>query len=246
MSKASRYRAWLLILSLSCAFASSRPVNKALTDDVRNYGHIQISQTPKSIVVNTDPIQITFSLASGLASYSWNKVGRISDAYSAARLETLRKSTDYSTHRFLSSDIQALIDGLGRGVRLSFLNTEPGKPALRQTYYLYWLNRPISNQGRKSSVGVILFPSNFLGGGSPLLNAYLLKMSFSARASHAVRLSLSHFAEILATRISIGLPPARNRSLAFVRSVCAIRLWGTAGDASRLMMKLTTGSEFAD
>jgi hypothetical protein len=87
--------------------------------------------------VNTGPIQITFSLASGLASYSWNKVGRMSDAYSAARLGTFLKSTDYSTHRFLSSDVRRLSDGFGRGVRLSFLNTEEGKPALRQSYYLY-------------------------------------------------------------------------------------------------------------
>ena len=127
---------FLLILSLSCAFASS-PVNKALADDVHNYGHIQISQTSKSVVVNTGPIQVTFSLASGLASYSWNKVGRISDAYSAARVGTLLKSTDYSTHRFLTSDVRRLSDGFGRGVRFSFLNTEKGKPALRQTYCLY-------------------------------------------------------------------------------------------------------------
>jgi len=139
MSKASTYRASLLflILSLSCAFASSRPVNKSLTNDVRNYGHIQVSQTAESVVVNTGPIQITFSLASGLASYSWNKVRRISDAYSAARLGTFLKSTDYSTHQFLASDVRRLRDGFGRGVRLSFLNTEEGKPALRQIYYLY-------------------------------------------------------------------------------------------------------------
>ena len=138
MSKASRYRVslFLLILSLSCAFASSH-VNKALTDDVRNYGHVQISQTSKGVVVNTGPIQITFSLSSGLASYSWNRVGRISDAYSAARLGAFLKSTDYSTHQFLTSDVRRLSDGFGRGVRLSFLNTEKGKPALRQTYYLY-------------------------------------------------------------------------------------------------------------
>ena len=139
MSKASRYRAssLLLVASLSCTFARSRPVNKVVTDDIRNYGHIQISRTPKSVVVNTATIQITFSLASGLASYSWNKVGRISDAYSAARLGTFLKSTDYSTHRFLSSDIRRLSDGFGRGVKLSFLNTEEDTPALRQTYYVY-------------------------------------------------------------------------------------------------------------
>ena len=139
MSKASTYRASLLflILSLSCAFASSRPVNKSLTNDVRNYGHIQISRTAESVVVNTGSIQITFSLASGLASYSWNQVRRISEAYSAARLGTFLKSTDYSTHQFLASDVRRLRDGFGRGVRLSFLNTEEGKPALRQMYYLY-------------------------------------------------------------------------------------------------------------
>lgn len=139
MSKASAYRAslLLLILSLSCAFASSRPVSKALTDDVRNYGHIQISQTAKSVVVDTGPIQITFSLASGLASYSWNKVCMISNAYSAARLGTFLRGTDYPTHRFLNSEVRQLNDGFGRGVRVSFSNTEEGKPALRQIYYLY-------------------------------------------------------------------------------------------------------------
>src|SRR5260370_32926736 len=104
MSKASTYLASLLflILSLSCAFASSRPVNKSLTNDVRNYGHIQVSQTAESVVVNTGPIQITFSLASGLASYSWNTVRRISHVYSAAPLGTFPQRTDDSPHQFLA------------------------------------------------------------------------------------------------------------------------------------------------
>src|SRR5260370_13587877 len=139
MSKASTYRATLLflILSLSCAFASSRPVNKSLTNDVRNYGHIQVSQTAESVVVNTGPIQITFSLASGLASYSWDKVRRISDAYSAARLGTFLKSTDYSPHQFLASDVRRLRDGFGQGIKLSFLNTEKRNTPFRPLFSLY-------------------------------------------------------------------------------------------------------------
>ena len=57
--------------------------------------------------------------------------------YSGARLGTYFKSTDYSTHRFVTSDTGGLKDGFGQGLRLSFLNTQEGKPALRQTYYLY-------------------------------------------------------------------------------------------------------------
>jgi hypothetical protein len=37
------------------------------------------------------------------------------------------------------------------------------RPLFRQDWVVYLINRPISNQRRKSSVGVILFPSNFLG-----------------------------------------------------------------------------------
>jgi hypothetical protein len=36
------------------------------------------------------------------------------------------------------------------------------RPLFRQPWVVYLINRPISNQRRKSSVGVILFPSNFL------------------------------------------------------------------------------------
>lgn len=139
MPKRLSYRVFLLLLIfLSCrGFVSGHPAHKQLTDSVRTYGHIQITQTSKSIVVNTGPIQITFSLTTGLASYSWNRISRITDVYSSARLGAFLKSTDYSTHRFLASDIRRLSDGFGRGVRLSFLNTEEGKPGLRQTYSLY-------------------------------------------------------------------------------------------------------------
>ena len=122
------------------------------------------------------------------------------------------------------------------------------KKLLRQGSAFSWLTGlSWSDPPQKPELeGIIAFILISWGSGSPLLNTDPDKILFRARASHAVRLSLSHFAEILATHISIGVPPARNRSLAFVRSVCAIRLWGTAGDASRLMMKLTTGSEFAE
>jgi hypothetical protein len=36
-------------------------------------------------------------------------------------------------------------------------------PVRNLKWVVYAINRPISNQRRKSSVGVILFPSNFLG-----------------------------------------------------------------------------------
>src|SRR6266851_7967206 len=109
------------------------------------------------------------------------------------------------------------------------------------------LNRPsTSDQDRKRGVGVILsFILISWERGSPLLNADPRKIPFKQRASHAVRFSLSHFAWILATQLSTGLLPARNRFPAIVRSVCAIRLSGTVGDANRLMMKITTGSKFA-
>jgi hypothetical protein len=81
--------------------------------------------------------------------------------------------------------------------------------------------------------------------GSPLLNTDPDKSLFRERASHAVRLFLSHFAVILASQIWTGLLPARNRSRAVVRGVCAIRLLRTAGGASRLMTRLTIGSKFA-
>jgi hypothetical protein len=109
------------------------------------------------------------------------------------------------------------------------------------------LNRPsTSDQDRKRGVGVILsFILISWERGSPLLNADPRKIPFKQRASHAVRFSLSHFAWILATQLSTGLLPARNRFPAIVRSVCVIRLSGTVGDANRLMMKITTGSKFA-
>jgi len=72
-----------------------------------------------------------------LASYSWNGINRITEAYSSARAGSLLKGTDYSNHRLAASGIRPLQDGFGRGIRLSFLNTWEGKPALRQTYYLY-------------------------------------------------------------------------------------------------------------
>jgi hypothetical protein len=126
-----------LIFSLSSAFASSHAVDEQHAPTVRNYGSIRVSETSENIVVDSGPIQITFSLTSGLASYSWNRGCWISEVYSGARLGTYFKSTDYSAHRFLTSDTRPLKDGFGRGVRLSFLNTAEGQPALRQTYYLY-------------------------------------------------------------------------------------------------------------
>src|SRR5216683_3067389 len=75
------------------------------------------------------------------------------------------------------------------------------------------LNRPsTSDQDRKRGVGVILsFILISWERGSPLLNADPRKIPFKQRASHAVRFSLSHFAWILATQLSTGLLPARNR-----------------------------------
>ena len=96
------------------------------------------------------------------------------------------------------------------------------------------------------SVIIIAFILILWGSGSPLLNTDPDKSLFRERASHAVRLFLSHFAVILATQIWTGLPPARNRSRAVVRDVCAIRSLRTAGGASRLMTRLTIGSKFAE
>jgi hypothetical protein len=125
------------IFSLPFAFAGAHTVNEQHAAAVRNYGHIRVSETPESVVVDSGPMQIAISLTSGLATYSWSTGCRISEVYSGARLGAYFKSTDYSAHRFVASDTRRLRDGFGLGLRLSFLHTQEGKPALRQTYYLY-------------------------------------------------------------------------------------------------------------
>jgi hypothetical protein len=104
---------------------------------VRHYGRISVSQTSDEVVIDTGPIQITFSKVSGLASYAWDKATRVRGVYSSARVGSLLKSTDYTRHTFLISDIRPLLDGFGRGIKLSFTSTTEGKPAFHQIYYLY-------------------------------------------------------------------------------------------------------------
>jgi hypothetical protein len=113
---------------------------------------------------------------------------------------------------------------------------------------LLMVNRPIliRSATKRELEGIIAFILISWRSGSPLLNTDPDKSLFRERASHAVRLFLSHFAVILATQIWTGLPPARNRSRAVVRGVCAIRLLRTAGGESRLMTRLTIGSKFAE
>jgi hypothetical protein len=111
------------------------------------------------------------------------------------------------------------------------------------------VNRPIliRSATKPELEGIIAFILISWGSGSPHLNTDPDKSLFRERASHAVRLFLSHCAVILATQIWTGLPPARNRYRAVVRSVCAIRLLRTAGGASRLNYKIPTrAANFVD
>ena len=82
-------------------------------------------------------IQITTSKADGLATYAWNGTVRVRGAHAGVQLDSLVKSTSYDAHSFSASNVSPLADGFGKGVKVSLLNTGSGKPALRQTYYLY-------------------------------------------------------------------------------------------------------------
>jgi alpha-galactosidase len=104
---------------------------------VHKYGKIKVSESSSQIAIDTGPLQITFSKGSGLASYAWDGTIRVHDAYSGVRIGSVLKTTEYTKHAFSMSDMQPLSDGFGRGIKLNFVNTADGKPALRQTYFLY-------------------------------------------------------------------------------------------------------------
>lgn len=100
------------------------------------YGRIAVDEHPQAVTFDTGIIRIAISQTMGLAEYAWNGAVRIHGAYSGFRLDGMMNSSGYARHTLVSPIIR-ISDGFGKGIRVSVLHATPGKPSLRQTYYLY-------------------------------------------------------------------------------------------------------------
>lgn len=101
------------------------------------YGKIEVRESADAVMIDDGAIRISASKRDGLASYAWNGSVRVRGAYSSVQLGRLVKSSEYNNHVFSARDITPLADGFGKGIRVSILNSAPGRPALRQNYYVY-------------------------------------------------------------------------------------------------------------
>jgi alpha-galactosidase len=103
-----------------------------------NVGEIKLKQTADEFAVDNGLVCATANLADGTLTLRWSSGEAMLGLYAEARygLELLR-STFYSTHAVHGSEVHAIEDEFGRGLRWTLEHEELGKPVLRQHIRMY-------------------------------------------------------------------------------------------------------------
>ncbi len=99
-------------------------------------GQIIIDDQSRRLTVSNSILTVVYDKQSGLAHYLWGAHPKVTNVYSSTELSGALKNTDYPRHTY-DGNSTLLNDGIGKGRRITIVNTSDNRPDLLQHYSFY-------------------------------------------------------------------------------------------------------------
>lgn len=102
-----------------------------------SYGSITLTEYANGFKVSNPTYELLYNTSTGLSQYNWNGKPVAKGLYSEIQLDRMVASKDYKHHKFYKNQVVPFQDATGKGIKVTVVNEDGGKPSLSQIYYVY-------------------------------------------------------------------------------------------------------------
>ncbi|MGG4091004.1 carbohydrate-binding protein [Paenibacillus lautus] len=102
-----------------------------------SYGSITLTEYANGFKVSNPTYELLYNTSTGLSQYNWNGKAVAKGLYSEIQLDRMVASKDYKHHKFYKNQVVPFQDATGKGIKVTVVNEDGGKPSISQIYYVY-------------------------------------------------------------------------------------------------------------